>query len=91
MDLLAQSRLQEIRHVDDHFVGVERLRRQRLLARKGKQALRQRCGALSGSEAAVRNRSMAKSPFLTRRVTRSSAPMITPSILLKSWAMPPVS
>ncbi|MGB6659167.1 MAG: hypothetical protein WBE90_08750 [Xanthobacteraceae bacterium] len=46
--MLAQFRMQQIRHVDDHLVGVDPLRRQRLLARKGEKPLRQRRGALGG-------------------------------------------
>ena len=48
LDVLAQGRMQQIRHVGDHLVGVERLRRQRLLAREREQPLGQRGGALAG-------------------------------------------
>ena len=41
-----ERRVQQIRHVGDHLVGIDRLRRQRLLARERKQALREDGGAL---------------------------------------------
>ena len=40
--------MQEVRHGGDHLVGVERLWRQRLLARESEQPLRQRGGTLAG-------------------------------------------
>ena len=53
MDGLAQRRVQQIRHVADHLVGIEPARRQRLLPREGEQALRQRGRTLGGGNGGV--------------------------------------
>ena len=49
LNMLAQRRAQEVRHVGNHPVGVDRLRRQRLLAGEGEQALGQGGGTFGGS------------------------------------------
>ena len=92
LDLLAQGRVQQIGHVDDHLVGVDRLRRQRLLAGEGEKPLRQRRRALGGRGRGAREALDAEVAPLRCGARRDrGAPMITPSILLKSCAMPPVS
>ena len=53
LNVLAQSRAQQFRHFRDHAVGVDRLRRQRLLARECEQALGQRGGAFGGLHGGV--------------------------------------
>jgi len=68
----------------NHLVGIERLRRQRLLPCEGKQPSRQCRGALAGDGGGIEKTLDSVVALAMRRLTRSSAPMMTPSILLKS-------
>ena len=46
LDQFAERRMQQVRHAGNHFVGVDCLRRQRLLPREGQKPLGEDCGAL---------------------------------------------
>ena len=91
-DRFAERAPQQVGHAGDDAVGVDDLRRQRLLAREGEQPGGEVGGARrAASVAASTNLSMSVSPRDSLRWIRFMALMMIASMLLKSCAMPPVS
>ena len=92
LDGLAQRAAQEVGDAADELVGIDRLGRQRLLARESQQPMRQRRRALGAVDRRIdraRARWSRRAPGA--RLSRLRAEMITASMLLKSCASPPVS
>ena len=90
LDVFAERPAQQPGDPGDQLVDVDALRPERLLAREGEQAAGQIGAAECRVERLVRQLvDCRRRPFFRSR-SRSRLPMMTPSILLKSCAMPPV-
>ena len=89
LDLLADRGLEQLRGLDDQRIHVGRLRLQRLLAGEGEQMPRQ-LGALLSRLVDHFGDGDGLESCASDAARMSMEPMMTVSMLLKSWAMPPV-
>jgi hypothetical protein len=90
-NLFAEGSRQQIGHPRDHFVRINRFRRQRLLARKGQQTLCQTCRAPRSIDCAIDETMDVRLSLLELALHEIKTANNHASMLLKSCAKPPVS